>query len=118
MNSSKRIVTTATLAAAALAGITVSTNAQADELTNNNGVKAQQNAQAPWQTKLNQAQQRVTSAQNAASAQQAVVYSAQTNVNSASAAASSARQNLAKAKTSASPAEIAKTKQAITDQSK
>lgn len=96
MNNSKRIVTTATLAAAALAGITVSTNAQADELANNNGVKAQQNAQAPWQTKLNQAQQKVTSAQDNLMNANSAVSAAQGNVTSAQGQLTSA-QNAASA---------------------
>lgn len=144
--NSKRIATTATLAAAVLAGISVSTNIHADKVSSN-GENTRQNAQAPWQARLSQAQQAVdsaqdnltsanaavstaqgnvtsaqgqlTSAQSAVNDQQAVVTSAQTNVNSASAATSSAQQALDSAKSLASsPADIAKTKQSIIDQSK
>ena len=144
--NSKRIATTATLAAAVLAGISVSTNVHADKVSSN-GENTRQNAQAPWQARLSHAQQAVdsaqgnltsanaavsaaqgnvtsaqgqlTSAQSAVNDQQTVVNSAQTNVNSASAATSSAQQALDSAKSVASsPADIAKTKQAITDQNK
>lgn len=143
--NNKHVVTTATLAAAVLAGISVSTNVKADKLSTNNG-ETQQNAQAPWQARVNQAQQNVnsaqgnlntanaavsnaqgkamtaqnqlTSAQDAVNDQQAVVDIAQTKVNSASALASSTQQVLDDANqvTSSTPAEITKTKQEITNQ--
>ena len=144
--NSKQIATTATLAATVLAGISVSTNVHADKVSSNGG-NARQNAQAPWQARLSQAQQVVNnaqdnlisanatvstaqgnvmsaqkqlkSAQSAVNDQRAVVNSAQMNVNSASAATSSAQQTLDSAKSLASsPADIAKTKQETIDHSK
>lgn len=119
--NSKKLVTTATLAAAALAGISVSTNVQADQRLTNS-VNTQQNAQPTYQAQVNQAQQRVTraqvnlnsasaaygaaqstangaqaaltSAQNSASAQQAAVSGAQAKADAASATVDSAQQVL------------------------
>lgn len=80
--NSKKLVTTATMAAAAVAGVSVATNAQADA-TPANDESIQQNAQSSRQAAISQAEAGVKDAQAALDSANAGLATAQTNSNNA-----------------------------------